>query len=338
MVPEHGILMANKQPSKKIVLSKTTAGEFRFKSFLDHPMSELTEFQRSLLLAECAMISYLPIQECNIAAGKLGFVDGKFFNSGNAQAYWFQSEHDSVVVFRGTEPTEWGDIQADANALTAVAETIGKVHRGFKAEVDELWPYIEEALAENTKPLWITGHSLGGAMATICTGRCLISHIRSEPSELHTFGSPRVGCKKYVNFSKVPHYRWVNNNDIVTRVPPIWMGYRHSGQEMYINRHGKLESIQGWRRFSDRLQGFLGGLLKLQIDQFSDHSILEYIDVVYGLLRDKGLGPAKKQAASSEAESATEETTEKVNVASDSVPKPASASASNAQKSTPQNV
>ena len=111
MVPEHGILMANKQPSKKIVLSQTTAGEFRFKSFLDQPMSELTEFQRSLVLAECAMISYLPIQECNIAAGKLGFVDGKFFNSGNPQAYWFQSEHDSVVVFRGTEPTEWGDIQ-----------------------------------------------------------------------------------------------------------------------------------------------------------------------------------------------------------------------------------
>ena len=325
------------QPSPKVVLSQKNAGDFRFKSFLDQPMSELTELQRSLVLAECSMISYLPIEECNLAAGKLGFVDGKFFNSGNAQAYWFQSEHDSVVVFRGTEPNEWGDIQADANALTAIAETIGKVHRGFKAEVDELWPHIEGALAENSKPLWITGHSLGGAMATICTGRCLISHIRSEPSELHTFGSPRVGCKKYVNFSNVPHFRWVNNNDIVTRVPTVWMGYRHSGQEMYLNRHGKLESIQGWRRISDRLQGFLSGLMRLQIDQLSDHSILSYIDVIYGILRSKGLGPAKKKPVEEAVESKISDRQNSVD-ANPPAPKGKASSASEDSESATQKV
>ena len=49
-----------------------------------------------------------------------------------------------------------------------IAETAGRVHRGFKREVDDLWPRLEQALVNNTRPLWFAGHSLGGAMATIC--------------------------------------------------------------------------------------------------------------------------------------------------------------------------
>ena len=231
------------------------------------------------------MISYLPIEQCNIAAGKLGFTNGKFFNTDGAQAYWFHNEHDSVVVFRGTEPHEWNDIKADANALTALAETVGKVHRGFKTEVDQIWPYIEEALEENKKPLWFCGHSLGGAMANICSGRCALSYIDSEPEELYTYGSPRVGCKRYVNHVKMTHYRWVNNNDIVTRVPPMFLGYRHNGTEKYINRMGQLKEITGWKRVSDRIQGFFKELRRFKIDYFSDHSSLRYIDYVFDIVR-----------------------------------------------------
>jgi triacylglycerol lipase len=276
------VTKSNKKPVK---LAKKKASEFAFKSYLDRPISELSVPRRSLLFAEVSMISYLSIEQCNIAAGKLGFTDGKFFNCGGAQAYWFQNEHDSVVVFRGTEVNDWNDIQADVNALTALAETVGKVHRGFKAEVDEIWPHIENALEPNELPLWFCGHSLGGAMAKICAGRCMLSFIRSEPEELYTFGSPRVGCKRYVNHVKLQHYRWVNNNDIVTRVPPVMFGYRHSGEEKYIDHVGRLKNLNGWRRFSDRLQGFLGGLRKLKIDQLSDHSATEYIDRIFSIVR-----------------------------------------------------
>ena len=295
------------QNAKKKLCNKK-AGEFAFKSKLTGPIEELSLLRRSLLFAEVAMISYLSLEECNIAAGKLGFTDGKFFNCGGSQAYWFQNEWDSVVVFRGTEVDDWNDIKADANALTALAETVGKVHRGFKSEVDEIWPHIEKALEVNTKTLWFCGHSLGGAMAKICADRCMLSYIKTEPHELYTYGSPRVGCKKYVNHVQIPHYRWVNNNDIVTRVPPIFLGYRHSGTEMYMDHMGRLTKINGWKRTSDRLKGFFSGLRRFKIDHLSDHSSPGYIDCIFNVVRadEAKNGKAPKPAANAEDKKSSE--------------------------------
>ncbi len=278
-------------------LANKQAKEFAFKSKVTGPISELSLLQKSLFFAEVSMISYLSLEQCNIAAGKLGFEDGKFFNSTGAQAYWYESQHDSVVVCRGTEVHEWNDIQADVNALTAVAETVGKVHRGFKSEVDEIWPHIEKELEHNEKPLWFCGHSLGGAMANICAGRCMLSYIRSEPEELFTFGSPRIGDRHYVNHVRLKHYRWVNNNDIVTRVPPVWMGYRHNGQEMYLNRSGQLKELKGWRRVSDRIQGFIHGLSQFRIDQLSDHSAPQYAERIFKLVRQEKAHRARSEPA-----------------------------------------
>ncbi|MEL7497496.1 MAG: lipase family protein [Planctomycetota bacterium] len=280
--------MAEENPQKK--LAKRKANEFEFKSKLDRPIAELTQLQQSLLFAEVSMISYLDVAECNVAAGQLGFTDGKFFEVDGSQAYWFQNGHDSVIVFRGTEADDWNDIKADANALTALAETAGKVHRGFKTEVDEIWPHIEKALEANDKTLWFCGHSLGGAMATICSGRCVLSYLKMEPEGLFTYGSPRVGCRRFVNYIKLNHCRWVNNNDIVARMPPAWMGYRHSGQEMYLDRFGKYRKLNGWRRISDGLKGFWNGLLRREIDHLSDHAIVDYIDTLYKLVRVESEG------------------------------------------------
>ena len=271
----------NTEPVKAQNLSQGKADQFEFKSKLKGPIADLSMLERSVLFAEVSMIAYLCMEECNIAAGKLGFSDGKFFNTDGAQAYWFQSEWDSVVVFRGTEPREWNDISADIDAVAAVAETVGKVHRGFKREVDQVWPYLEEELASNTKPMWFCGHSLGGAMATICAGRATLSRIPGETEELYTYGSPRVGCNRYINHVKMKHYRWVNNNDIVTRMPPAWFGYRHGGQEYYLDQGGKLVKLNGWRRVKDRLRGLFNGLRRFQIDYLSDHSMLQYIENIF---------------------------------------------------------
>ena len=226
-------MATNKKPKNK--LADKQANEFDFKSKIEGPIAELSHLERSLLMAEISMMSYLNVKQCNIAAGHIGFSQGKFFDRSGSQAYWFQSEYDSVVVFRGTEADDWNDIKADANAIAALAETVGKVHSGFKGEVDEIWPLIEKELEANTKPLWFCGHSLGGALATICGGRCVLSYIKIEPAGVYTFGSPRVGCRRYVNHVPLLHYRWVNNNDIVTRVPPVLLGYRHSGTEQYLD-------------------------------------------------------------------------------------------------------
>ena len=49
----------------------------------------------------------------------------------------------------------------------------------------------------------------------------------------------------YINYAPLVHYRWVNNNDIVTRVPPTWWGYCHGGREMYIDCKGRVRNIDG---------------------------------------------------------------------------------------------
>ena len=259
-------------------MSEQKADDLELHSAVHGPIREMPLLERALLFAELSTIAYMDPGEIDIAVHRLGFEQYDFFERDGSQAYWFRTEHDSVIACRGTEPNEWNDIKADAYAVTALAETVGRVHRGFKQEVDDLWPRIEEALIDNSRVQWFTGHSLGGAMATICGGRCKLSHINTLPEEIHTFGSPRVGNKRYINHAKLQIYRWVNNNDIVTRVPPPWFGYRHTGTEKYFNRNGELRDIAGWRRSADRLRGFLKGLGRLRIDHFSDHLMPYYID------------------------------------------------------------
>jgi len=244
-------------------------------------VKELKPLARSLLFAELSMIAYLPEVEVRKAAVSLNFHTVIYYDRDGSQAYSFINDNDHIIACRGTEPNEWNDVKADLDAATAAAETIGRVHRGFKREVDDIWPVLEEQLKNNNKNLWFTGHSLGGAMATICAGRCALSHIESTPEQIYTFGSPRVGNKSYINFITIEHIRWVNNNDIVARVPPAWLGYRHTGQEHYIDSTGKLASLNLIQRRKDAWDGFIRGLKNRKIDHFEDHIIDRYVDYIY---------------------------------------------------------
>jgi triacylglycerol lipase len=255
--------------------------------------------RRSLLFAELSMVAYNDDAETRRAAAMAGFPDATLYDRDGAQAYRFRNQHDCVIACRGTEPNEWNDIQADANATSVLSETVGRVHRGFKREVDDLWPMLETALMTNEQPLWFCGHSLGGAMATICAGRCLLSHIESNPSQLYTFGSPRVGDKRYINFVKLEHFRYVNNNDIVTRVPPTFFGYRHCGQEVYLDRHGRIEQLGSLMKRRDRFKGFLAGLLRFQVDHFTDHSIHRYIEAILAAVEQEAHQPQSGAAVAS---------------------------------------
>ena len=259
----------------------------------DGPIRELTFLRRSLLMAELAMIAYNDEDEARRACEIVGFTDVTFYDRDGSQAYRFRNETDCVIACRGTEPSEWNDIQADANASSVLAETAGRVHRGFKREVDDLWPMLETALMSNVQPLWFCGHSLGGAMATICAGRCFLSHIESVPDQLYSYGSPRVGDKRYINYVTLDHYRYVNNNDIVTRVPPAWMGYRHCGSEVYLDHSGRIRQIGFLAKRRDRWSGLLRGLRRFRIDHFADHSIHHYIDVIRAAVEEEQQHMAK---------------------------------------------
>ncbi|NLX53717.1 MAG: lipase family protein [Planctomycetaceae bacterium] len=248
-------------------------------------INDLSLLRRSLLFAEFSRVAYYDHETVARLVEPIGFhLNVEFFDRNGAQAYRLDNATDVVIVCRGTEPHETTDIRADIDAAKVVAETVGHVHRGFKGEVDQLWPMIKQSLQANRrKRVWFCGHSLGGAMATISAGRCFISEIPSAPEALFTYGSPRVGTKRYINYCRIQHIRWVNNNDIVPRLPPAWLGFRHSGREMYLNRHGELCKLDYWGKASDRIRGFIHTLGRFRIDWLSDHSINSYIDAIVGL-------------------------------------------------------
>jgi triacylglycerol lipase len=250
-------------------------------SSVDGPIELLSFLRRSLLFAELANLSYLTRAEAGLLAHVIGFPEIRFYDRDGAQAYIFANKHDAVVTCRGTQPEDWNDVRADLDLRTVLAETVGWVHRGFKREVDDLWPRLEQALVNNTRTLWFAGHSLGGAMAAICAGRCKLSSISSNPRALFTFGSARIGNRRYVNYVQIESYRWVNNNDIVARVPPSWLGFRHKGKEVYLNAYGKIRRLTPWQRVKDRWRGFVRGLHEGRFDHFADHSISRYIQHIY---------------------------------------------------------
>ena len=237
--------------------------------------------ERSLLFAKLSSIAYNDnIKEVKAQVKKLGFTTVEFYEKDGAQAYRFMNKTDLVIACRGTQPNEFNDISADLKALPVMAETVSRVHKGFKLEVDDLWPMIEEDINRTvnvSKTLWFCGHSLGAGMATIMASRSKHNTSLNDPIELYTFGSPRVGWKGYCNSLDVVHHRWRNNNDIVTTVPLAIMGYKHCGIQHYINAYGNKRTPTGWQMFKDRWRGMWMGIKQGKIDNFSDHSIAEYI-------------------------------------------------------------
>jgi len=271
-------------------IAEQTGDQIKLYTRVKDCIFEYQFLERALLFAELSMISYLPPEQTEKAARRLGFDHVIFYDHDGSQAYSFANVHDVVIAFRGTEPNEWNDVKADLNVAKVLAETAGKVHRGFKKEVDDIWPMLKEMLSADqltlNKDLWFTGHSLGGAMAAICAGRCLLSDIKTDPEQVHTFGSPRIGTRRYVTHAKIDYYRWVNNNDVVTRAPPTWLGYRHAGKEMYLDSLGRLKKLNKVQRSADLWNGFVAALKKYELDYFSDHLIDNYVACLHHSLTD----------------------------------------------------
>tara|TARA_A100001015_G_scaffold26903_1_gene30034 strand:- start:1191 stop:1943 length:753 start_codon:yes stop_codon:yes gene_type:complete len=241
--------------------------------------------ERSLLFAKLAKIAYNNKKDATSQAKRLGFTTIEFYDREGAQAYRFMNKHDLVIACRGTEPSEFNDIKADLNAVPVMAETVSRVHKGFKAEVDELWPMVLEDLTRTqneNKKVWFCGHSLGAAMATIMASRCHLYEGIAPVEELYTYGSPRVGWKEYCKSLGVVHHRWRNNNDIVTKVPLAIMGYRHDGELHYITSTNQI----GKPSLSDWWKGVLSGIKEGRFDSIADHDITAYHDNINLALPD----------------------------------------------------
>ena len=221
-------------------------------------------------MAKFASIAYLDELEASKHFEKAGFSNHIFWDINGAQCHAVWDDEQYILAFRGTEPDEMSDVLADLNAFPSKGVSGGWVHIGFQRELEKVWDAIKEHRAEHaTKKLFITGHSLGGAMATLAASRFnLIDKVEC----LYTYGSPRVGTRSFVKSCKFLHYRHKNNNDIVTAVPLVLMGYKHHGTLRYINFYGNIRKLTMWQAIKDKWRGYSSGLL----DGAKDHSITEY--------------------------------------------------------------
>ena len=206
----------------------------------------------------------------------LGYTGHTFFDIDGAQCHAVWNDDEYALCFRGTEPSEIGDILADLNAIPRGAMTHGLVHSGFMGELDKLWQNVTEHHSKHKdKKFYITGHSLGAAMATIATSRF---EEFTKVESLFTFGSPRAGTRSFVKNIKTPHFRFVNNNDIVTSVPPAFMFYRHHGDLTYINHYGNIRKLTLWQRIKDKWRGRWRAFQKRQpFDGAYDHGMGYYV-------------------------------------------------------------
>ena len=231
---------------------------------------------KSQLMAQLSEIAYLDGPDASFRYRDLGYHGHKFFDNDGAQCHAVWDDHEYVLCFRGTEPTEFSDIKADLNALPAKSTLDGWVHRGFRNEVDKIWNDILKHHVERigNRKLYITGHSLGAAMATIAASRL-------RPECLYTYGSPRVGTRSFVkalNATNLTHYRHVNNNDIVCKVPFALLGYKHHGELKYINHYGYIRKVTFWQRVKDQWRGRKRAWQKGQkFDGMFDHAIPLYV-------------------------------------------------------------
>jgi hypothetical protein len=225
--------------------------------------------------------------------GGFKWIDG--FNSPETDTQAFlvvkDDNHNSyaVLAFRGTEVTKFSDIKTDAKA-SMVSLIEGRVHKGFINAYKSVEAEIKKSVAKvDGLPLYITGHSLGAALATIATQYLEADPVfRDQIAACYTFGSPRVGNDQFDREFKSAIYRVVNTTDIVTVIPLLAMGYIHIGDIRFLSRN-KGEFRRGIPIFG-RLLFFLGAAIsKLFTPWVEDHAIVEYRKKLEAIAQDQNL-------------------------------------------------
>ncbi|MFY9556305.1 MAG: lipase family protein [Blastocatellia bacterium] len=215
----------------------------------------------------------------------VGLHEVEFFNEKDSEAALIMTTPSAQVryaalVFRGTN--ELMDWVTDFTAVPKGWAGHGDVHEGFAKALALVWDKVTSSLNNNVPPdcpLFIAGHSLGAALAT------LAASLR-PPTALYTFGSPRVGDRDFAaTLSGVNAFRVVNNRDAVTTVPPP-IPFHHLGELHYITHEGGMlvdpgdEMVAEDRLKRDRITFFSRDWHKLFTDApepLADHAPVNYV-------------------------------------------------------------
>jgi len=257
--------------------------------------------KNALLLAQASGLAYdLPDIIEKDARSKWSMKDFSFIQKDDSECFIGANTDVILLVFRGTEQNSLKDWITDFQFRKKLGPWKLGVHRGFKEAVDLVWDEVYQRIVRLTKianrPLFIAGHSLGGALATLATANFLEENFPVKA--LYTFGQPRVGGKLFVNkFNKSFKYtyRFVNNEDIVTRVPFKPFNYDHIGCLRYFDSDRNLR-IEPDEKFisQDRYKGVevrsteeFHHLRHLYPNEFEDHGLGQYIYNIEKAIREE---------------------------------------------------
>lgn len=249
-------------------------------------MTKLSKSQHLIrsgfLLSHMAKAAYEPNPRKVPAIKDYGWKSIRTFNDSDTDTQGFVTGDDDnlVVCFRGTESAQdWiTDLKTTHHNDNALR---GKIHHGFW----EAWKGIREdvlgivdELHKKKQNIWVTGHSLGGALAVIC-GRALPK--KHLPTAIHTFGAPRVGNPSFAdNYDRTLH-QFVNEDDIVPHVPTrgLLTQYRHVGKTHVMLPGGKISSTKAsWSATLAKVSKvMIFGVGSLTKKSISDHSMNRYI-------------------------------------------------------------
>lgn len=186
-------------------------------------------------------------------------LEAQLISIDNTQAYVAQNTESIVVAFRGSEEPNNLDGFKDwllTNARNFLVLPEGRIgtdfaaagvgarfHRGFMSALAEVWDplhaTVEQAMKVKTRPLWVTGHSLGGAIALLAAWRFHQKFIHVH--RICTFGAPMIGnnaaAEAYHREFPNKIIRYVDSCDMVPRLPTISLlsnAYDHVQREIIL--------------------------------------------------------------------------------------------------------
>jgi pimeloyl-ACP methyl ester carboxylesterase len=211
----------------------------------------------------------------------------------------------AVLAFRGSDPVTLPNWVTDVVVkLVECDEYEGRVHFGFSSVLRRTWNRVESILQEaQDKPLFLTGHSMGGALSVLTA--CRLAKMGRPPVAIYTYGSPRIGDRTFCAGYRLPTYRIVNGLDLVPEMPLASMKrlipaksrfthpkildqlkafarrvpcYGHVKTLVYIDRDGEIiedASVEPWHAHAVALAIATRG--KSFHEGLTDHLIANYI-------------------------------------------------------------
>lgn len=229
----------------------------------------------------------------------------------NTRAVAFVRPEFVIVAFRGTESAEnWNtNLNFSLRQLTECDVVISpdispdwlskvRLHRGFDDALQTILPrllsFLEDLLRTSSNPraIYLTGHSLGGALAQLAFVHILISSRCSfDVNGITSFGQPRVGNQALCEFLEAHApcvlQRVCNRGDIVPSLPPPKpYKFKHSGNVVFIGQDGELTyDPTGWELGTQRFQRVAGSL---GAGGINDHRQYNYVNAMQRYLEVHG--------------------------------------------------